>query len=375
MNGAVFSPDGRWLATSTYGQGYEVGLWPMTDTYCRVLRGHGGDTAHDIAFAADGSVLYTQGSGDGAILAWDLAAGAGVGPTVVFQTRRQTASGLLADPHGRHLLWFGEQAWKVPLDGTDPIPLEGLPENRPTMSPDGRYLAWSATSPDIVVVVDIEDGERWELDLEGEGGIWGRPSFDVSGRLVATRGGVVSRWDPHIGSTEVLISGIEGAAYPWADEHHLYMSTWTAKDSGHRTVLDLENGTRRRLLPVHFPPSIIALNDSRSIIATGHQDGRIHIGPPHGPSSHLLIGHQGRVTNLRISPGSRWIASTGVDGTIRLWPVPDLSSPPLHELAHDELVTRLKALTNLRAVPDSESHTGYTIEIGPFPGWETVPEW
>jgi WD40 repeat protein len=225
------------------------------------------------------------------------------------------------------------------------------------------------------VVVDIEDGERWDLDLEGDGGIWGYPSFDVSGRLVATRGGVVSRWDPHTGSTEVLTSGLKGAAYPWADEHHLYISTWTAADSGYRSVLNLEDGTRRRLLNAHDPPSIIALNEDRSIVATGHQNGRINVGPPHGPSAHTLIGHQGRITGLEISPDGRWIASTGVDGTIRLWPMPDLSKTPLHELDHDELVTRLKTLTNLRAVPDSESHTGYTIEIGPFPGWETVPEW
>jgi len=31
--------------------------------------------------------------------------------------------------------------------------------------------------------------------------------------------------------------------------------------------------------------------------------------------------------------------------------------------------------TNLRAVRDEESSTGWTIEIGPFPGWAEVPEW
>jgi hypothetical protein len=70
--------------------------------------------------------------------------------------------------------------------------------------------------------------------------------------------------------------------------------------------------------------------------------------------------------------GSRQPAA---DGTIRLWPMPDLSKPPLHTLPHDELLAKLKSLTNLRAVRDPASDTGWKIEIGPFPGWDTVPEW
>jgi hypothetical protein len=32
-------------------------------------------------------------------------------------------------------------------------------------------------------------------------------------------------------------------------------------------------------------------------------------------------------------------------------------------------------LTNLRAVRDASSATGWKIEVGPFPGWKTVPVW
>jgi len=48
---------------------------------------------------------------------------------------------------------------------------------------------------------------------------------------------------------------------------------------------------------------------------------------------------------------------------------------PLHTLPYDELLAKLKSLTNHRAVPDSGSDTGWKIEIGPFPGWGDVPEW
>ena len=49
--------------------------------------------------------------------------------------------------------------------------------------------------------------------------------------------------------------------------------------------------------------------------------------------------------------------------------------PPFHTLPYQELIARLRAITNLRAVEDPEAATGYRIEAGPFPGWETVPTW
>jgi len=55
--------------------------------------------------------------------------------------------------------------------------------------------------------------------------------------------------------------------------------------------------------------------------------------------------------------------------------MPDISEPPLHTLPHDELLSKLRTLTNLRAVEDEQSPGGYRVEAGPFPGWETAPNW
>ncbi|MEJ2190270.1 MAG: WD40 repeat domain-containing protein, partial [Acidobacteriota bacterium] len=101
----------------------------------------------------------------------------------------------------------------------------------------------------------------------------------------------------------------------------------------------------------------------------------IRVGRATGAEPHLLIGHEDRVKRLVIDPKGRWIASGGADGTVRLWPMPDLDAPPLHTLPREELIAKLKTLTNLRAVRDPESATGWQIEVGPFPGWETVPSW
>jgi hypothetical protein len=63
------------------------------------------------------------------------------------------------------------------------------------------------------------------------------------------------------------------------------------------------------------------------------------------------------------------VATTGEDNTLRLWPMPDLSKPPLHTLPHDELLAKLRSLTNLRAVRDPSTATGWA-RGRPLPGLE-----
>lgn len=55
--------------------------------------------------------------------------------------------------------------------------------------------------------------------------------------------------------------------------------------------------------------------------------------------------------------------------------MPDVTQPPLHTLPHDELLAKLRSLTNLRVVANEESATGYEVEVGPFAGWATVASW
>ena len=119
----------------------------------------------------------------------------------------------------------------------------------------------------------------------------------------------------------------------------------------------------------------IALDPTGQTLVSGDEEGIVRVSRLDGTEPHLLLGHTGSIQAIAVSPDGRWIASGSSDKSIRLWPMPDLSRPPLHTLSHDELLAKLRSLTNLRAIEDPDSDTGWSIEIGPFPGWEEVPSW
>jgi len=107
---------------------------------------------------------------------------------------------------------------------------------------------------------------------------------------------------------------------------------------------------------------------------TGDSAGVVRVGPASGETPHVLVGHTAGVSSVAVSLDGKWIASAA-GPEIVLWPMPDVSKPPLHTLPHDELMAKLKALTNLQAVEDPTAPAGYKLEVGPFPGWKGVPTW
>jgi WD40 repeat protein len=117
----------------------------------------------------------------------------------------------------------------------------------------------------------------------------------------------------------------------------------------------------------------VAFDARGGLIVTGDQDGFVRVGPISGETPHILFGHSNDIVSVAVHPEGRWIASAeGSEPTVRLWPMPE--GPPLQTLPYEEFMERLRAFTNLRAVPDERSATGYSVELGPFPGWETAPK-
>jgi WD40 repeat protein len=292
----------------------------------------------------------------------------------------------------------GQNLKVVPLDGGAPTRLEGFQSDTFVeavgFSPSGRRVAAaSGISYDEkrLRVWDLNTGEarafelpRTEATVTGFTGgldnvnhLW----FSDEETLVTVGGTHFLRWNLQNGSYEEVrsvdpVQGRKAAAS--ADVQKVVI---IAAESGEEEwcdtaeLHDLAAGTVEELPSFGDCIRAIALDPKGAVMVTGDEEGIIRVGRIAGGEPHLLVGHRGAVENVVVSPDLRWVASTGSDSTLRLWPMPDLDQPPLHTLPRDELIAKLHTLTNLRAVRDDESSTGWKIEVGPFPGWTTVPEW
>ncbi len=116
------------------------------------------------------------------------------------------------------------------------------------------------------------------------------------------------------------------------------------------------------------------LSPSGRVVVTGDHDGVVRVGPVTGEEPHLLLGHKGPINGLAISPDERWIASSS-DESISVWPMPDVTKPPLHTLPHAELLAKLDALTNLRVVRDPALVHGLEARGRSVPRLEGRADW
>jgi hypothetical protein len=148
-------------------------------------------------------------------------------------------------------------------------------------------------------------------------------------------------------------------------------------EAAQRWILDLEDGSREAIPEAHRTGCTVAWDADCTIFVSGHDDGEVRVGPFLGEEPHLLLGQQKGHTRVWVSPDGKWVASQGGGGAVYLWPVPEISEPAFQTLLYSEFMARLRALTNLRVVPDETSHTGYRIQpdFSAYRGWAEVPEW
>jgi WD40 repeat protein len=365
----AFHPDGRWLYSSDPLE--EATLWNLGRRYPHILRGHKDwvqglqksrrifsidEVGAELRVGSEGNTLVTT-SGEGMIL--------------------------------------------LPVDGKPPTTLGGLPSGSIALSlalgPRDRLVAAGTQrvrGRGEIWVWDLHTGEARKLDpgwVVSETPLADDVSDDTvsalvftpDGRLISAGGGGIISWDLEDGSGKVLLE--QTGEFPTfalsAGGRHLVVTDGDYADPAltrsKLTRVDLEDGTTQPVTShgTRVQARALAFDPTGRILVTGDLDGVVRVGPVTGAEPHLFLGHKGSVDSVAVSPGGQWIASGGEDGTIRLWPMPDLSEPPLHTWPRDELIAKLKTLTNLRVVHDEESSTGWKIDIGPFPGWATVPSW
>jgi len=401
----AFHPPGDWIVASTHTSSRQT-FWPLRGTYPVVVDGYSSQT-RPLAFSPDGRWLATSWEGSRLRL-WPLP-GSGNDQVRQLDLPEEVRAwrSLVFDPRGRYLFAAGGQnrAYVVPLDGSPPRRLPGAPVSSPlaggAVSPSGRLVAtafWFGQGEKTLRVYDVETGELRTFDLPDpangaspagersaggsgfERGVKDLHFADESTLYTAGHGGI-RRWDLRNGTHDFVLD--KGAD----------VRTAMAILGGGRTALtsdviigrrdtcrpaelhDLTSGESRELPAYGSCVRQWALDGSGEVVVTGDVEGVVRVGKISGGEPHLLVGHEGPVNHVAVSPDLRWVATSGEDDTLRLWPMPDLSQPPLHTLPHAELLAKLRSLTNLRVVRDPESPSGWKVELGPFPGWQTVPTW
>jgi WD40 repeat protein len=385
--GLAFHPKGTWLATGHAGS---ASLWPLTRLYPQVLRDHeAGEKIPRyrdwLRFTPDGKKLVSMSRDS--IRVWSLEPMAAMRSRILFRAGeigegKDTDPSAMAPDGSFVAIGTSEGVSILPLDGGNANQLTGNRSSPTAVAVGPRSRLVAAVADQQIYLWHLINGEVRILPV---GADWNniRLYFTESGHLLlhASRGTerTLMRWNLRVDPPrQVAEIDIDGAITSITADGSKAVGFWDG--DGGETVWLYKLGTDsvRRVgeLSAHGKVNGAVLIDrGGDLVITGTKSGAVQVSPAQGGEPHLLLGHSDTVNKLAISPHGQWLASGGPDGTIRIWPMPDLSEPPFHTLPREEVVTNLRALTNLRATRDAESDTGWKLTIGPFPGWEEAPTW
>jgi WD40 repeat protein len=269
------------------------------------------------------------------------------------------------------------EAYLIPLDGASPRALGGFKgmTGGVALSPDAHLAAVggnpnAANSPDdaVIRVWNLETGEFQVLKSGGNTGFHGI-SFLPGERLVSSSNEGLLLWDLRTGKHETLssrghlsIGGLDSQG------RHLVVDTPQGV-----TLWDLEQRTEKVIPIPSAGTQTLAISPDARFVVAGRVDGEVWVLPLDAAEPHVVLGHEGPVGALWISPESDRIYSAAQDGTVRIWDVPQ--GQPLHACPLPELLEVLRAQTNMRIALDSRATNGYRIDYVRFPGWKTTPAW
>jgi DNA-binding winged helix-turn-helix (wHTH) protein/WD40 repeat protein len=385
----AFSTDGKWLATNDSNG---LIMWPLARSYSASIDVPFRFWSNGVAFGPEGRFLATSAYSE--VRVWPLDGSVPAPGHVAFEARG-SLDDVAVSPDGE-LFAVGDQSGGPPQmvigrAGEEPQRLAGVEElstgiGLAAFSPDGRFVAARDGGFDPAVaafhVWEVATTKKVAaLRFAGkEEEVCGFSAFANDGRLLTGCTSGVVAWDIETGDHELLIDRrvFRAAA---SDDGRRLLVTEVAADGGWQDpagspiYFDLDSGAVTALSTHGQHVRWMALDQSGTLAVTGDSNGVIRVGPVSDEEPHLLLGHTDTIMKLAIDPLGRWIASAGQDGTLRLWPMPDLSKPPLHTLPREYLIAKLNTLTNLRVVRDLEFSTGWRLTHDPFPGWAEVPVW
>ena len=374
----AIDPSGSWLAVQ---DNRTVSLWPLSKRHPSVLRGFR-KGPFPVLIDPGGRWIAATGETGTTIKIWPLQGQPGI-EARTLDIGAAPSSPLHVSPRGDRLIAGTSAGVRlIPLDDRPPERLAGFNGivTGLALDPTGNRVAGSggvqgelvAPGEAVVRVWNLDTREVTVLDA-GDGQPSPGLEFMPDGRLLAAGPAGLRLWDLRTRTSTLLMEGRAVRAVPSADGRYVLVFRAESRPGGAvgtAAMYDMQN-KRSWDLPSHGSEVTAVVWGPSEQVITGSRDGIVRVGKLTGEEPHLLMGHEGTVVGLQLEPGGRWIASGGDDGTVRMWPMPE--GQPFHTLSHDELLERLRAVTNYRVVEDAATPGGYRLDFEPFKGWKGEP--
>jgi WD40 repeat protein len=316
-----FSHDGKTLAVGS-AWGGQIVLWDLKLRVQRLpLRGHEGQV-QSLSFSPDDALLVSVGD-DGRVKLWDVRSG-GLRDTVQGHIGRAWCTTFA--PDGERLATAGQDGsvklWHVLSDERRTLRVA-------TDAKDLIAVGWVAFSPDgqTLFAGKIWTGElgRWST-LSGQRQ---EPAGDPAGPIALAALAPASRLTTvALNKRDLRVQDLSGAAVQMY-RHTQPISTVAISSDGERVAFaddspavwmwEVGPGQPQELLRLSSISKCLAFAPDGRTIAVADAARVLLLNTAPGESLAALSGHEKEVRFIAFSPDGRLLATSALDGTIRVW--------------------------------------------------------
>ncbi|MCX6047415.1 MAG: BTAD domain-containing putative transcriptional regulator [Chloroflexi bacterium] len=304
VNWLCFSPDGRWLASSSVDQ--TVRLWDVATGALHVTKQAHEDTVGSVAFSADGKLL-ASGGGDHTVHVWS------VDSTDILRTMRghiQGVNSVSCAPDGGTIAIAGQDG-KVRL-----LPLALLAPPAEGVTQQVARTAWP-TEPDpkprIPAEVQVFANHTKEVSAV---------AFSPNGTLLASGGAdhTICLWQAQRGTLQQVLVGHRNWVRSLAFHPNGKLLLSSSSDWSVR-IWDIASGEQIHILQTQKGSTwSVALSPNGETVAAGTTTHTIYLWPTYTVDQAIALhGHNAWVTTVAFSPDGQTLASGSGDQTVRLW--------------------------------------------------------